>query len=66
MAFFAVGVEGASMETLGQIAVRDPIRLEGLKFVELFVWLSQSQRSVSNSRPGEQAALPSVSGWASV
>lgn len=66
LAFFAVGVEGANMDVLRQIAVRDPLRLEGLKFVELFVWLSQSQRSVSSSRPGEQAALPSVSGWASV
>lgn len=66
LAFFAVGVEGADIDTLRQIAVRDPLRLDGLKFVELFVWLSQSQRSVSSSRPGEQTALPSVSGWASV
>jgi uncharacterized protein YegL len=66
LAFFAVGVEGADIDILGQIAVRDPVRLDGLKFVELFVWLSQSQRSVSSSRPGDQTALPSVSGWASV
>jgi uncharacterized protein YegL len=66
LAFFSVGVEGANIEVLRQIAVRDPLQLDGLKFVELFVWLSQSQRSVSSSRPGDQTALPSVSGWASV
>lgn len=66
LAFFAVGVEGANMEVLSQIAVRSPLRLQGLKFVELFVWLSQSQRTVSSSRPGDQTALPTVEGWAVV
>jgi uncharacterized protein YegL len=66
LAFFAVGVEGANMDTLGKIAVRTPLKLDGLKFVELFVWLSQSQRTVSSSKPGDQTALPSVEGWASV
>ena len=66
LAFFAVGVEGANIDVLSQIAVRDPLRLQGLKFVELFVWLSQSQRTVSSSRPGDQTALPTVEGWAVV
>ena len=66
LAFFAVGVEGANMDVLGSIAVRTPLRLQGLKFVELFVWLSQSQRTVSSSKPGDQTALPSVEGWAAV
>ncbi len=66
LAFFSVGVAGANFDTLGQIAVRTPLKLDGLKFVELFVWLSQSQRTVSSSRPGDQTALPSVEGWASV
>lgn len=66
LAFFAVGVEGANLDTLGSIAVRTPLKLDGLKFVELFVWLSQSQRTVSSSKPGDQTALPSVEGWASV
>jgi uncharacterized protein YegL len=66
LAFFAVGVEGANLDTLGKIAVRTPLKLDGLKFVELFVWLSQSQRTVSSSKPGDQTALPSVEGWASV
>lgn len=66
LAFFAVGVEGADLDVLQSIAVRQPIKLAGLRFVELFVWLSQSQRQVSSSRPGDQVALPSVDGWASV
>lgn len=66
LAFFAVGVEGANMDVLGDIAVRSPLKLQGLKFVELFVWLSQSQRTVSSSKPGDQTALPTVEGWAAV
>lgn len=66
LAFFAVGVEGANLDVLGSIAVRTPLKLQGLKFVELFVWLSQSQRTVSTSKPGDQTALPSVEGWAAV
>lgn len=66
VAFFAVGVDGANMDVLRQISVREPLRLDGLKFTELFVWLSQSQRRVSASRVGEQAALPAPSGWTAV
>jgi uncharacterized protein YegL len=66
LAFFAVGVDKANLDVLQTIAVRQPVRLRGLQFVELFVWLSQSQRQVSNSRPGDQTALPAVEGWAVV
>jgi len=66
LAFFAVGVQGANFDILQQIAVRSPLRLDGLRFVELFLWLSRSQRSVSASKVGEQTALPPVDGWAVV
>jgi uncharacterized protein YegL len=67
-AFFAVCVEGGNVETLRQISVRDPLSSQSVKFRELFVWLSQSQRSVSHSNPGQedQVKLPSPSGWASL
>ena len=67
-ALFAVGVAGANFDTLRQLAVRDPLKLDGIKFREFFLWLSQSQRSVSQSKPGEEGkvSLPSPTGWASL
>lgn len=65
-AFFAIGVKGANMEVLKQISVREPLTLEGLKFRELFSWLSSSLRSVSRSTPGTEVALEAPKGWASV
>jgi uncharacterized protein YegL len=57
--FFAVGVRNADMNVLTQITTR-ALKLDGLKFNELFVWLSQSQKKVSGSKPGDQTALAPV------
>jgi uncharacterized protein YegL len=67
-ALFAVGVEGANFDILRQISVREPLHLKGYSFREMFVWLSQSQRSVSHSNPGQedQVKLSSPAGWASL
>lgn len=63
--FFAVGVAGANMKLLGKISARQPLQLDGLRFVDMFVWLSKSTERIAHSREGEQVALPPVD-WGSI
>ncbi|MBN3963341.1 VWA domain-containing protein [Nostoc sp. NMS8] len=68
ISFFAVGVQNADMVTLSQITPdeRPALRLNGLDFKSMFLWLSQSMKQVSNSKPGgTMVALPSL-GWGQV
>lgn len=62
VSFYAVGVQGANMETLRSISVKEPVKLDGLSFGEMFLWLSSSLQRVSVGRIGEQVPLQPL-GW---
>jgi len=66
--FFALGVKDADFNVLKQIAVREPMRLEGVRFKEFFLWLSASLKNVSRSNPGDKVSIPDYKpyGWADV
>ena len=65
VAFFAVGVENANMEKLQTLSTRTPVKLKGLNFGDMFVWLSTSMQRVSHSKVNEQVDLPPL-GWGTV
>lgn len=68
VAFFAVGVTGANMGILAQIAPpsRPPVSLDGLKFHDMFQWLSSSMSSVSRAEVDAEVPLQAPIGWAKV
>ncbi len=67
VAVFPVAVgEGANKNVLGQFSNRGMAAvkvLQGLRFCELFLWLSTSMKVVSQSTPGGQVQLPPVDTW---
>jgi uncharacterized protein YegL len=65
-AFFAIGVQKADMKVLRQISVREPVKLQGLKFREFFQWLSNSMKSASRSNPGDRIQLAPPLGWSEI
>jgi uncharacterized protein YegL len=66
--FFALGVKNADFNVLRQIAVREPLKLDGVRFKEFFIWLSASLKNVSRSNPGDAVPIPDYKpyGWAEV
>lgn len=63
---FSIGVTGADMQKLGRLSIRPAIPIEGIKFKELFVWLSASLSAASRSRPGDKIDLPPTDPWRNV
>lgn len=67
--FFAVGVKGADMDTLKQIAPDPgfpPVALNGLDFGSMFKWLSASLSSVSHSTPGSGQVTIQQPAWGTI
>jgi uncharacterized protein YegL len=61
----AIGA-GADPSVLGQFSSKGQAsvkKLDGLKFQELFLWLSASMKVVSQAKPGGQVQLPAADGW---
>lgn len=48
------------MKFLSKVSLRTPLKLHGLRFVDLFIWLSKSTERIAHSREGEQVTLPPV------
>jgi uncharacterized protein YegL len=65
--FFGIGVGGgADLTKLAEFSARKPVRLQGLKFRELFHWLSSSAKSASKQAPGSNVQLAPPSDWMQV
>ncbi len=61
-----VGAQGADLSVLGQFSSKPAVALDGLKFRELFQWLSASMARVSASTSCDASVpLPSMDSWAS-
>jgi uncharacterized protein YegL len=64
---FAIGVgEDANLDTLGRFSSKGAVKINGLQFKELFIWLSASVKAVSQTRDGQAAQLSPITSWASV
>ena len=64
--FFGIGVGPANLEKLERFSSRKPMQLQGLKFRELFVWLSRSAQTTSKAARGSDVQLSAPTDWAQI
>lgn len=65
--FFGIGVGAAAdLQKLAQFSTRTPQRLQGLKFKELFEWLSRSASTASKAAQGSNVQLAPPTEWMQV
>ena len=62
---FPIGTKDADFETLKKFSTRSPVKLDGLKFKELFLWLSKSASSASRTEQDEEVQLPALD-WGTI
>lgn len=63
---FPIAVGQADTALLSNFSGRGALKLDGLKFKELFQWLSASVKSASLTAKGQTAQLPSTESWGTV
>jgi uncharacterized protein YegL len=63
---FCIGAGAAELSKLRRFSTRKPVHLDGLKFKELFVWLSHSAKSGSKAAQGTNAQLAPPTDWMQV
>jgi uncharacterized protein YegL len=63
---FPIGIGEVDISKLSELSTTPPMRMQGLRFRELFIWLSGSLSAASRSAPGAHIDLPSTDPWASV
>ena len=60
---FLIGTDSAHFEKLSRFSTRAPLRMAGLNLNELFLWLSHSASSGSQTTPGSEFTLSEISWW---
>ena len=63
MAIFPIAVEGADTAVLSRLSDKPALALDGLKFNELFQWLSNSVKTGSQTAAGDTATLEAPDSW---
>lgn len=63
VAIFPIGTKGANLEALSSFSTKPAKKLDGLKFSELFEWLSRSVSAASVTTPGTNVQMPASDPW---
>lgn len=60
---YAIGVEGADMKMLARFSKNEPLALKGLRFAELFKWVSKSMSNASRRPNVGPSDVPPTTSW---
>lgn len=63
---WSIAIGDADKSVLDRFSNRQAAKMDGLKFKELFLWLSASVRATTTAVKGEAVQLPSSVGWKTV
>lgn len=66
LSVFPIAIGDADINVLGAFGMRGAMRLDGLKFKELFLWLSASVKVVSQTTAGQAAQIAPTNSWATI